>query len=106
MELTVRPTGMIDESCKVAHLTLEDLVRSWSCTAYHDIHPVDAVGDEADEFADGGATVNALLAALAKGKVIRWDGRMETYITSNNSVILAICGMEYLDRGWASDAPK
>ena len=38
MELTVRPTGMIDESCKVAHLTLEDLVRSWSCTAYHDIH--------------------------------------------------------------------
>ena len=66
MKLAVRPAGMVDESCKVAHLALENLVCSWPCTAYHNIHPVDAVGDEADEFADGGAAVNALTCSISQ----------------------------------------
>lgn len=57
---------MIHESCKVAHLALEDLVCSWPCTAYHYIYPVDTVGDEADEFADGGAAVNALSCSVSQ----------------------------------------
>lgn len=57
---------MVDESRKVSHLALEDLVCSWPCAAYHYIHPVDAVGDEADEFADGGAAVNALTCSISQ----------------------------------------
>ena len=58
MKLAVWLVGMVDESREVSHLAWEDLVSSWPA-AYHYIHPVDAVGDEADEF-DGEEAVKAL----------------------------------------------
>ena len=65
MKLAVWLVGMVDESREVSHLAWEDLVSSWPA-AYHYIHPVDAVGDEADEFADGGAAVNALTCSISQ----------------------------------------
>ena len=52
---------MVDEPREVAHLPLEDLVRSRATAAKHYVDALDAFCDKTREFTDGDATVEVLL---------------------------------------------
>lgn len=70
LELAIRPARVIDEPGEIAHLPLVDLVASTPGAAEHDVYAFDAVRDEADEFADGGAAVEVLLFVISDLSVL------------------------------------
>lgn len=58
---------MVDKPREVAHLALENLVRARASASYHYVDALDAIGYEAGEFADSGATLDILgVSVLAK----------------------------------------
>lgn len=62
---------MVDKPRKVAHLSLEYLVCVRASASYHHVDALDAIGYEAGEFTDSGATFDILgvsvLARLGMG---------------------------------------
>lgn len=51
---------MVDKPRKVAHLSLEDLVRTRASASYHHVDALDAICYEAGKFTDSGAAFDIL----------------------------------------------
>ena len=67
LKLAIWSARVVDESCEVSHMALEDLVRSRARAANHHVYSLDAVGNQTGKFSNCGTAVKVLIELAIYG---------------------------------------